>query len=121
MSLTDGRVRHDQHHVSVGSETVDKSTEARIAHVQALEAAAARRRPHSPTSGRTPGKLSLRLAAAQFELLDDIAYLFEPMDIAVSSGAAKVRTKGASECSENGKIKYAQLPRDCVHIQLTCG
>ena len=61
---TDGRVGHYDHDVGVGGEHVDERGERRVAHLHRLE------------RGRD-------LAAAQLELLDDVADLLEPVHISV--------------------------------------
>ena len=58
----DARVADDDHDVRVRCESVDERAELAVLHLHALE-------------------LGLRLAAAQLELLDDVADLFEPVSV----------------------------------------
>ena len=64
MVLTDRIVRHDDHDIRVGGEEVNEGREIRITNLHSL-------------------KLCLCLAAAQLELLDNVADLLEAVDIAV--------------------------------------
>ncbi len=73
---TDQGVGQDDHDVGVGGEGVHERSEGGVAHHHALE-------------------LGLHLAAAQLELLDDVADLLKAMDIAVRlPGSGRGRGRG---------------------------
>lgn len=76
MPRTDQGVGQDDHDVGVGGEGVHKGGEGGVANHHALE-------------------LGLHLAAAQLELLDDVADLFKSVDVAVwlHGGTQEGRTR----------------------------
>lgn len=84
MPRTDVLVRHDHHDVRVRGEEVDEGREVRVAHFHAL-------------------KLRLGLAAAQFELLDDVADLLEAV------GVTMVCVRGVRDHEERRALKQHDL------------
>ena len=62
--LTDRRVRHDDHYISVGCKNINECSKRGVSDLHALER-------------------GCQLAAAQLELFDDVADLLKPVHILV--------------------------------------